>query len=199
MRILKILLVFLSLNAGLSLSAQYYNVLTPEDKKEMENQANELMKRLEYSINKIPKVKNPTLQKSLIDQMLRDFTEDAHVEEMYGNGKTRQHKAKDYFHTKLPKYGAGPRITNIQFLSWQIDKIKKSMTEPNTYYIDFRFTQLFQSTKDGERDKEGLLKYKYVDRTDKEGRMVIRKKTTIVGSIWQVKIAYINAVSIEVL
>lgn len=199
MRFLYIFIGFLFINTGLSLSAQNYNVLTPEDKKEMENQAHELVKRLEYSINKIPKVKNPSLQKSLIDQMLRDFTEDAYVEEMNANGKTTPHKAKHYFHTKLPKYGAGPRVTNIQFLSWQIDKIKKSMTEPNTYYIDFKYTQLFQSSKLGERDKEGLLKLNYVDRTEKEGRMLIKKKTTIVGTIWQVKIAYINAVNIEVL
>tara|TARA_R110001583_G_scaffold43654_1_gene138814 strand:- start:49 stop:648 length:600 start_codon:yes stop_codon:yes gene_type:complete len=166
---------------------QKFDVISEEDKADFKQKAIEKIKELGFTFDKISTSKDKVSKERIIQSILPNFVlepKQATIEIASRNSKYSL-PIETYLREKLKNYKTRYAIVDIEFVSFDIKDLRPHRTEPNSYYMEYEFTQRFAASKGGKPDKEGMIQYDYVDLTTKKGSFLIKKVNTILGSKWK--------------
>jgi len=91
------------------------------------------------------------------------------------------------------------KIVDVSIIDFKVGDFQPSDYDPNIYEADFSYTQRFCASLSGLRTSEGDIKYDYCDDTIKKGKIILKKKRTVIGTKWVLFMDSISVVDVKIL
>ncbi len=182
-------------------NAQKFGVLSEHDKELFSKKTEEKIKALSNFFEKIAHLPKSSIREELIKICLTGFTPDATMQ--IGNIKNGELiKSKpipigDYlrYSLKPSKY----KIVDVSIIDFKVEDFKPSKYDPEIYEANFTYTQRFCASIGGLRNPEGNIKYDYCDDTKKSGKIILKKKHTVLGTKWVLFMDSITVIDVKIL
>jgi hypothetical protein len=205
----KVLFLFIFVSFSNSICAQNrtprFSEITKKEKAKIKKEAVKNIKNLGYYLKKLAQAKDNITKNAFITTISKKFVDSAKIETASLKGKKLVltspkggYAIKHYLRTIIPRYRSTAfSFINIEFVSFNIGDLKPLRGKLNTYYFDYKYIQRFEKgskKKSKNKDLEFDLRYSYRDETEKSGRIIVKKKNTILGTKW---VLFFGSIKVE--
>lgn len=182
-----------------------YNQIPESELPKFQEKGLRLVESFTESLSVLVTTTDQKLKDVYIKNAISRFQKDATIEVSNGRtGDISSYQIEDYVRNTVVKYTVKYKIVVISFEAIELSKFKEKKDENGNLYYEckFKFVQVFSAAKDqlGESGLEGgNVKWSYVDRTKKKGRIIVKETYGPTGKEWQVSLGDIEVEETELL